>query len=103
MIKLEALNLIISGNDRDDLLYEWYLNERAENPETIRPADFNKVERAPAIGPKVDEYERQICRAVMRIAKSRVGAAILGAAMRLPEPLYVLPIGERDAVMMGGI
>ncbi|PNG25704.1 hypothetical protein [Methylocella silvestris] len=102
MIKLEALNLIISGNDRDDLLYEWYLNERAVNPDTIRPADFNKIERAPASGPKVDKYEGEILKAVMRIAKSRVGAVILGAAMRLPEPLYILPIGARDAVMMGG-
>ena len=102
MIKLEALNLIISGNNRDDLLFEWYLLERTINPDVLGPGRLNEIERKPAIGPKVEEYENEILHAVMRIAKSSTGAAILGAAMRLPEPLYILPIGERDAVMMGG-
>ena len=138
MIRLEALNIIISGNNRDDLLFEYNQFERAaighlEEPphfdsvghkierkpaidrklaigpieRTINPpplgfGNYNEIERKPAIGPKVDEYESQILQALMRIAKSSIGAAILGAARRLPEPLYILPIGERDAVMMGG-
>jgi hypothetical protein len=120
MIRLEALNIIISGNNRDDLLFEYNLLERAakdhldkiERKPAIGPIErtinppplenhFDKIERKPAIGPKVDEYESQILQALMRIAKSSIGAPILGAARQLPEPLYILPIGERDAVMTG--
>src|SRR5262245_13868225 len=102
MIRFEPFPIVISGNKRDDLLYELWQYEKVNNPDALRPANLDAIERRPAVGPEAKEFEEGIYEALVRIGGRAVGRQVLAATFSVPEDLFILPIGERDKVMLGG-
>src|SRR5687767_7023460 len=102
MIRFEPFPITISGNNRDDLLYELWQYEKMDNPDALKAANLDKIERRPAVGPKAEAYEKEIFEALLRIGKNRTGRQVLAATFSVPEDIYILPVGERDKVMLGG-
>src|SRR5262249_61454715 len=54
------------------------------------------------VGPEAEEFEQEICKALLRIGGNKVGRQVLAATFAVPEDIFILPIGERDKVMLGG-
>lgn len=100
MIRFEPFPIVISGNNRDDLLYEWWLLEKQIDPDAQKPGNLNEIERKPSVGPEAQKYEKAICEALLRVAKHKAGRQVLAATFSLPADLYILPVGERDKVML---
>src|SRR5262245_59766037 len=102
MIRFEPFPIVISGNRRDDLLYELWQYEKVIDPDALGPANLDAIERRPAVGPEAKEFEGEIYKALVRIGGHAVGRQVLAATFSCPGDVFILPIGERDKVMLGG-
>ncbi len=100
MIKFEPFPIVISGNHRDDMLYElWKLGGSKPSE---KPHNLDEIELRPGHGKKNDDYERQVFDCLLKIGSYKTGRQVLAESFKLKKDFYILPLGERDKVIRMG-
>jgi hypothetical protein len=71
-------------------------------PHPTRPSteELNRIERKESFGPEAAAYEKHVHNALKEVARFKTGRTVLEETTALPDDLYVLPVGERDKVML---
>jgi hypothetical protein len=102
LIKFEPFPIVISGNHRDDLLYQlWKLGGSKPSE---KPHNLDEIELRPGFGKKSDDYEQQVFDCLLKIGRYKTGRQVLAESFKLKKDFYILPLGERDkAIRMDSI